>query len=119
MVLHTVVKKLVAGLAAVIPSATKLTLNGVAYTGSSLVAARANYVSLYDDVAGAKNQYRVAVKQLKVATPGIRQIVAALGSYLRGSSAPGIPSSHSWGSRPRPGSRPTRSSGSGGRRCRW
>ncbi|MHB8417081.1 MAG: hypothetical protein ACYDCL_03330 [Myxococcales bacterium] len=91
MVFYNVVKKLVAGLAAVIPTATKLTLNGVAYTGASLVAALTSYVALYDSVAASKHQYQVAVKQLKAATPGIRQLVAALGSYLRGQLGAGNP----------------------------
>ncbi len=88
---YNVVKKLVAGLGKIVPAATKLTLNGIAYTGTSLVAALTSYVTLYENVAASKHQYQVAVQQLKAATPGIRQIVAALGSYLRGQLGAGNP----------------------------
>ena len=91
MVFYNVVKKLVAGLGKIIPATTKLTLNGVAYTGTSLVAALTSYVALFDNVAGEKHQYQVAVQQLKAATPGLRQLVAALGSYLRGQLGAGNP----------------------------
>lgn len=91
MVLYNVVKKLVAGLGSIIPAATRLTLNGVSYTGTSLVAALTGYVTLYDTVAGNKHQYQVAVAQLKAATPGIRKLIAALGSYLRGQLGAGNP----------------------------
>ncbi len=91
MVLYNLLKKLVAGLGKIIPATTKLTLNGVPYTGGSLVAALTGYVTLFDNVAGSKHQYQVAVKQLEAARPGIRQIVAALGSYLRGQLGTGNP----------------------------
>jgi hypothetical protein len=91
MVFYNLLKKLVAGLGSLIPAATKLSLNNVAYTGASLVAAFTNYVTLYESVASSKNQYQVAVKQLQAATPGARSLFKALSSYLRGQFGTGNP----------------------------
>jgi hypothetical protein len=91
MVFYNLLKKLVAGLGSLLPATTKLSLNNVAYTGASLVAAFTNYLALYDAAASSKNQYQVAVKQLEAATPGARSLFTALSSYLRGQFGTGNP----------------------------
>ncbi|MHB1845285.1 MAG: hypothetical protein ACYCWW_10680 [Deltaproteobacteria bacterium] len=91
MVLRQILQQLAKGLGAVLPGNVQLTVLGTSYTAQSLVAAIEQVLSLFDAVDQSKKQYQVAVKQLHAAVPGARQLVAGIGSCLRGQLGPGSP----------------------------
>lgn len=91
MVLENILQKLVDNLGKVIPGNVQLVLNGTAFTVQALVQKLGQLLALYAAVDEAKQQHLVAVKQLHAAVPDARQLVAALGSVLRGQLGSGNP----------------------------